>query len=235
MDDNFSTTGIARAETTSFDAGLRAHMVRVYNYMTGGLALTGVLAWIVANTALAGIIYGTPLRWVVIFAPIAIVLGMQFKMQSLSPTALRALFWSYCGTVGLSLGFVFLIYTNASVARAFFITAGTFGAMSLWGYTTKKDLTSMGGFLMMGVLGLIIAGLVNLFLMSPVIYWITSMMGVCIFVGLTAYDTQNIKEQYSANWGEDANSKLAVFGALRLYMDFINIFLNLLRLMGDRR
>jgi FtsH-binding integral membrane protein len=233
MDENFITPTTTSA--TSYDAGLRDHMVRVYNYMAGGLAITGILAWIVANTALAGIIFGTPLRWLVVLAPLGFVMFMQIKMQTLSVNALRATFWAFCVTMGLSMGSIFLIYTHESIARTFFITAGTFGVMSLYGYTTKKDLTGFGGFLMMGLMGLIIAGLVNMFLMSSMLSWVSSVIGVFIFTGLTAWDTQRIKELYSASWGGEANQKLSIFGALRLYMDFINIFVSLLRLTGDRR
>jgi len=235
MDDNFIAPGVATSAATSYDAGLRAHMQRVFNYMGGGLALTGILAWVVANTALANIIWGSPLRWLVIFAPLAFVLVMQFKMQTISVGALKGLFVAYCATMGLSLSMVFLAYTEASIARTFFITAATFGSMSLWGYVTKRDLTGFGSFLMMGLIGLILASVVNLFLASPGIYWITSILGVGIFTGLTAWNTQRIKEMYNAGWGSEANDKLAVFGALQLYMDFINIFMSLLRLMGDRR
>src|SRR3984957_12083210 len=162
MDDRFLSTGIAGVDRAGFDAGLRAHMQRVFNYMGGGLALTGAIAWVVANTALAGIIYGTPLRWVAILSPLVFMLFMNFKMQTISASTLKTMFWCFCATMGLSMGGLFLIFTGASVARAFFITAATFGAMSLWGYTTKRDLTSMGAFLMMGVVGLLISLFVNL-------------------------------------------------------------------------
>ena len=235
MDENFNSAGIAGVSATSYDAGLRAHMQRVFNYMGGGLALTGLLAWVVANTALANIIFGTPLRWLVILAPLGFVMFMQIKMQTMSAATLRTLFWSFCATMGLSMGAIFLVFTNASVARAFFITAATFGSMSLWGYTTKRDLTGFGSFLLMGVLGLIIASVVNLFLASTMLHWISSIIGVFIFTGLTAWDTQRIKETYSASWGSEANDKLAVFGALSLYMDFINAFQFLLQLTGQTR
>src|SRR5580693_4560435 len=163
MDDKFISSGIAGVDRAGIDAGLRAHMQRVFNYMGGGLAITGLVAWIVANTALANIIYGTPLRWVAILSPLAFILVMNFKMQTISSSGLKTLFWCFCTAMGLSMGGLFLIFTGASVARAFFITAGMFGAMSLWGYTTKRDLTSMGAFLLMGVLGLLIAIVVNMF------------------------------------------------------------------------
>jgi FtsH-binding integral membrane protein len=235
MDENFNTAGISSVAGTSYDAGLRAHMQRVYNYMAGGLALTGLLAWVVANTALAGVIFGTPLRWLIILAPLGFVMFMQIKMQSLSAGALRGIFWAFCSTMGLSMGALFLIFTNESIARTFFITAATFGSMSLWGYTTKRDLTGFGSFLMMGVLGLFIAMAVNIFMHSPMLQWVSSVVGVAIFTGLAAWDTQRIKETYSAGWGSEANDKLAVFGALSLYMDFINAFQFLLQLTGQTR
>lgn len=237
MDENFNanTARVSGVATTSYDAGLRAHMQGVYNYMAGGLALTGLLAWVVANTALAGIIFGTPLRWLVILAPLGFIMFMQIKMQTMSIGTLRTLFWSFCATMGLSMGAIFLVFTNASIARAFFITAATFGSMSLWGYTTKRDLTGMGAFLLMGVLGLIIASVVNMFLASSMLYWMTSIIGVVIFTGLAAYDTQRIKETFNISWGREATDKLAVFGALSLYMDFINAFQFLLQLTGQRR
>jgi FtsH-binding integral membrane protein len=235
MDEKFNAAGIATVEGASYDAGLRIHMQRVFNYMGGGLALTGALAWLVANTALAGVIFGTPLRWLVILAPLGFVMFMNIKMQSLSTRALRILFWCFCASMGLSMGALFLVFTGASIARAFFITAATFGAMSLWGYTTKRDLAGFGSILLMGVLGIIIACVVNLFLASAMLQWMTSIVGVFIFTGLTAFDTQRIKESYSASWGGEANDKLAVFGALSLYMNFINAFQFLLQLTGTAR
>jgi uncharacterized protein len=235
MDENFNAAGISGTATTGYDAGLRTHMQRVYNYMAGGLVLTGLLAWVVANTALAGIIFGTPLQWIVMLAPLGFVMVMNFKMQTLSIGTLRILFWSFCATMGLSMGALFLVFTGASVARAFFITAATFGSMSLWGYTTKRDLTSMGAFFMMGIFGILIAGVANIFLHSAMLQWAVSIVGVVIFTGLAAYDTQRIKETYNASWGGEANDKLAVFGALSLYLDFINAFQFLLQLTGQRR
>jgi FtsH-binding integral membrane protein len=235
MAEEFFRSGVAGVDGASFDAGLRAHMLRVFNYMAGGLAITGVLAYVVANTALAQVIFGSPIRWLVMLAPFGFIMFMNIKMQTISASALRTLFWSFCGTMGLSMGAIFLVFTNESIARTFFITAGTFGAMSLWGYTTKRDLTSMGAFMMMGVWGLFIAMLVNLFLMSSGLQWVVSIMGVVIFTGLAAYDVQNIKQMYAESWGTEANDKLAVFGALRLYLNFINAFQFLLQLTGTVR
>lgn len=223
------------AETGSVDLGLRAHMVRVFNYMGGGLALTGLVAFIVANTALAGVIFGTPLKWLAMLAPFAFIFYMNFKMQSISAARAQTLFWFFCGTMGLSMAAIFMVFTGASVARAFFITGATFGAMSLWGYVTKKDLSSFGAFLMMGVIGLFIAMIVNLFMGSTMLQWIVSVAGVAIFTGLTAYDVQNIKYGYNEGWGQETNGKLAVMGALQLYLNFINAFQFLLSLIGDRR
>lgn len=225
----------AMAQAASIDAGLRAHMIRVFNYMGGGLALTGLIAWVVANTPLAALIFGTPLKWVAMLAPFGFLFYMNFKMQDMPASRAQTLFWLFCATMGLSMAAIFMVFTGASVARAFFITGATFGAMSLWGYTTKKDLSSFGSFLMMGVLGLFIASLVNLFMGSDMLQWVVSVAGVAIFTGLTAYDTQNIKHNYSASWGTEANNKLAVMGALQLYLNFINAFQFLLSLMGDRR
>lgn len=235
MNDPFFRSGVAGLDRVTFDVGLRAHMQRVYAYMGGGLALTGLLAWIVANTALAGIIFGTPLKWLVMLAPLGFVMFMSFKMETISVGTLRALFWAFCATMGLSMASIFMVFTGESVARVFLITSCTFGAMSLYGYTTKRDLTSMGSFMLMGVFGLMIASLVNIFMMSPMLQWVMSVAGVAIFTGLAAWDTQRIKQSYAEHYGAEANEKLAVFGALSLYMDFINAFQYLLQLMGDRR
>jgi FtsH-binding integral membrane protein len=235
MANEFFRSGVAGVDGTTFDAGLRAHMLRIFNYMAGGLAITGALAYIVANTALANIVFGTPLKWVVMLAPFAFIMFMNIKMQTMSASSLRALFWSFCGAMGLSMGAIFLVFTNDSIARAFFITAATFGAMSLWGYTTKRDLAGFGAFMMMGVFGLFIAMLVNLFLHSTGLQWVVSILGVAIFTGLTAFDVQRIKQNYAESWGDETNNKLAVFGALQLYLNFINAFQFLLQLTGTVR
>lgn len=235
MDEKFFTSGIGGVDRVSFDAGLRAFMQRVFGYMGGGLLLTGMISWVVANTALANIIFNTPLRWVAIFAPMAFLLFMNFRMNAISAGTLRLLFWAFCAAMGLSMASLFLIFTGESIARTFFITAATFGAMSLWGYTTKKDLAGFGSFLMMGALGLMIASLVNIFLHSSALQWTVSVMGVAIFTGLTAYDVQRLKETYAESSGSEANDKLAVFGALSLYLNFVNAFQFLLQLTGNRR
>ncbi|NTU77406.1 MAG: Bax inhibitor-1/YccA family protein [Alphaproteobacteria bacterium] len=236
MVDPFIRAGNAPAAAhVSYDAGLRAHMQRVFNYMAGGLAITGALAYLVANTALAGIIFGTPLQYVVMFAPLVFMIYMNVKMSSISAAKAQTLFWLFCGTMGLSMAAIFMVFTGVDITRAFFITAATFGGMSLWGYTTKANLSGFGSFLMMGVVGLMIASLVNLFVASSMLQWIVSVVGVLIFTGLTAYDVQNIKQTYDEGWGREANNKLAVFGALRLYLDFINAFQFILSLTGGRR
>ena len=202
MDEKYFPSGVAGVDRVNFDAGLRAHMLRVFNYMGGGLALTGAIAWIVANTALAQIIFGTPLRWVAVLSPLVFIIFMNARMQTLQASTLKTLFWCFCATMGLSMASLFLIFTGASVARAFFITAATFGATSLWGYTTRRDLTAMGAFVLMGLLGLIIASVVNIFLASSMLQWMVSIAGVVIFTGLTAFDVQRIKETYSRELGQ---------------------------------
>ena len=181
MADQFFRSGVAGIDRANIDAGLRAHMQSVFNYMGGGLALTGLIAFLVANTPLAGVIFGTPLKWVAMLAPLVFVMYMNVKMQSLSASTLKTLFWCFCAAMGLSMAAIFRVFTGAaSIARAFFITGATFGAMSLWGYTTKKDLTSMGAFLLMGLLGLLIASVVNMFLASSGLQWIVSIKNVAL-------------------------------------------------------
>ena len=225
-----------RAAGVTFDAALRAHMVRVYNHMTAGLVVTGLIAFFISTQpALVREIFFTPLRYLVMLAPLAFVLVMSFGVQRMSLSALVGTFYAYSAAMGLSLSFIFLVYTGASIAQVFFISASMFLGMSLYGYTTKADLTSWGSFLMMGLFGIIIASLVNIFLHSAGLSFAVSALGVLIFVGLTAYDTQSIKETFSESWGYESNGKLALMGALRLYLDFINLFMSLLRLMGNRR
>ncbi len=220
----------------SFDAALRAHMVRVYNHMTAGLVVTGFIAYLVSTSpAMIQAIFGSPLRILVMLAPLAFVLVMSFGIRRLSLGALTATFYGFSVAMGLSLSTIFLVYTHASIAQVFFISAAMFLSMSLYGYTTKADLTNWGSFLMMGLFGIIIASLVNIFVHSPGMNFAISVIGVLIFTGLTAYDTQKIKENYSESWGAESNGKLAVMGALNLYLDFINLFMMLLRLMGNRR
>ncbi len=236
MGDPFLRTAGVAASGVSYDVGLRAHMVRVFNYMGGGLALTGALAFLVSSIpALSALIFGTPLKWLVMLAPLAFMLYMNFRMDQISASKAQMLFWAFCGTMGLSMGAIFLVFTGESVARAFFATAAMFGVMALWGYTTKRDLSGMGSFMMMGLLGLFIASLINLFVGSTMLQWMVSVVGVLVFTGLTAYDMQWIKQSYNESYGAEANNKLAVVGALHMYINFINIFQSLLSLMGDRR
>jgi FtsH-binding integral membrane protein len=225
-----------RARAEAVDEGLRAYMLRVYNYMASGLALTGLVAWLTyATPALFNAIYGTPLMWVVMFAPLGFVLFLSFRINKMSFAAAQTTFWLYAAVMGLSLASIFAIYTGVSVARVFFITAAAFGALSLYGYTTKRDLTGLGAFLFMGLIGIILASVVNIFLGSAGLQFAISIIGVLIFTGLTAYDTQNIKELYFDADSPEVAGKKSIMGALRLYLDFINLFIMLLQLMGQRR
>jgi FtsH-binding integral membrane protein len=229
-----STTNYTSA--ASVDVGLRQFMLTVYNYMAGALALTGFLAMLVGtNPTLAGLVFGTPFSIVFMFAPLVLAVMFSVRLHSMSVGSAQTIFWAYAASMGISLGAIFLVYTGESIARTFFITASMFAVMSLYGYTTKKDLTSFGSFLIMGLIGIFIAGLVNLFLQSQAIQFVTSFLGVIIFTGLVAYDTQRVKEHYYAAPDGTAATKFAIFGALMLYMDFINIFIHLLRFFGDRR
>jgi FtsH-binding integral membrane protein len=223
------------ADAGQIDAGLRAYMLRVYNYMGSGLLLSGIIAYAVANTpVLMQAIFGTPLMWVVMLAPLGLVIFLSARIQKMSAGAAQVSFWVFAALMGASLASIFVIYTQTSIVRVFMITAVTFGAMSLYGYTTKKDLSAWGSFLMMGLIGIIVASIVNIFLASAMMHWVISVIGVLVFTGLTAYDTQKIKEMYSQADGEATMSKKAIMGALRLYLDFINLFLMLLHLFGNR-
>ena len=256
MADFDRSTLTARAGTAAaIDEGLRSYMLKVYNYMGIGLVVTGLVAYFgnalamttnpdqavaqLANgemlTQWGALLYTSPLMWVIALSPIAFVLALSFGINRMSTATAQAVFWAFAAVMGLSLSSIFMVYTDASIAKVFFITAATFGAMSLWGYTTKRDLTGMGSFLMMGLIGLIIAMLVNIFLQSSMLEFAISAIGVLIFVGLTAYDTQKIKESYSASHGAEVLAKGAIMGALSLYLDFINLFMMLLRLTGNRR
>jgi hypothetical protein len=223
------------ASAAEIDVGLRQHMLRVYNYMAGGLALTGLVSFLVASSeTLTQAIFGTPLMWLAVFAPVALVFFLSLRLHKMSFSAAQTTFWIYAGLNGLSLASIFLVYSGTSVARVFFITAGTFAATSLYGYTTKRDLTGFGSFLFMGLVGLIIASLVNMFLASSALQFALSVIGVLIFTGLTAYDTQKIKEWYIEGEDGETAGKKAIFGALNLYLDFINLFLMMLRFFGNR-
>jgi FtsH-binding integral membrane protein len=218
------------------DEGLRSYMLTVYNYMGLGLAITGLVAFLVASSpALYQPIFGTPLKWVVMLAPLGFVFFLSAKIRTMSVGAAQLTFWLFAAVMGLSLASIFLVFTGDSIARVFFITAGTFGAMSLYGYTTKRDLTAWGSFLFMGLIGIIIASLVNLFIASSALHFAISVIGVLVFVGLTAYDTQRIKELYYELDASDVVARKAIMGALSLYLDFINLFVMLLQLFGTAR
>jgi len=218
-----------------YDEGLRKHMLRVYNYMGLGLVVTGLVAFFVASTpALYVPIFSSPLKWVVMLAPLAFVMLFSFRMQTMSASSAQAMFWAFCAVMGLSLASVFLVFTSTSIARTFFIAATMFGATSLYGYTTRRDLTQFSSFLIMGLIGVVIASLVNLFLGSTALQFAISVIGIAVFIGLTAWDTQTIKEQYAENFDAESQQKLAVFGAFSLYLNFINIFQLLLNFTGER-
>ena len=226
----------ARAGAPAIDEGLRAYMLKVYNYMASALALTGVVAMMTASSeAMMQTIFNTPLAWVVMLAPLGFVFALSFGIHKMSMTTVQALFWSFAVVMGLSMASIFVVYTGTSIARVFFITSGMFAGMSLYGYTTKRDLTGIGSFLMMGLIGLLIAMIVNIFLESTALHFIISAAGVLIFVGLTAYDTQKIKLIYGEFDDAATATKKAIMGALTLYLDFINLFMMLLRLFGERR
>jgi len=241
----------AAASAEVLDAGLRAYMLRVFNWMASGLLLTGVISYGVANTSLINAFYApmrtasgaigyspTGLGYLVMIAPLAFVMVLSFGVNKLSTTAVQGLFWAFCAVMGASMANIFLAYEGTSIARTFFISAGTFAAMSAWGYSTKSDLSRMGSFLMMGLIGIVIAGLVNMFLGSAGLQFAISVIGVLVFVGLTAYDTQRIKAtyvQYAYAEGVDGAGKRSVYDALSLYLNFINLFMLLLQLTGSRR
>ena len=239
----------AAADTAVLDAGLRAYMLRVYNWMSSGLLLTGIVAYAIANTSLISLFYQqvmtprgiavqpTILGYAAIFAPLVFTMVLSFGVNRLSRSATQALFWAFAAAMGASIANIFLIYSGASIARVFFVSAATFSAMSLYGYTTKSDLTKMGSFLFMGLIGIIVASLVNMFIGSTALQFAISVIGVLIFVGLTAYDTQRIKgdyQQFAYAEGTDIAAKRSVFDALSLYLNFINLFMLLLQLFGNR-
>ena len=223
------------AQQAAVDVGLRQYMLRVYNYMAGGLALTGVVAYAGAASGFYQAIVGSPIFWLVLLAPLGLVMLLSFRIQSMSLGAAQASFWAYAGLVGLSLSGIFLVYTGMSIAQTFFVTAAMFLGMSLYGYTTGRDLAAFGSFLFMGLIGIVIASLVNLFLGSAMVQLVISVIGVIVFVGLTAWDTQRIKEMYYAGDDNVIAGKKSIMGALALYLDFLNLFLMLMQLMGQRR
>lgn len=228
---------LAKSKTYNYDEGLRTYMGNVYKYMSLALLVTGIVSFITANNAsLMRLFFGTPLSLVVTFAPLVYVIYFSKKVWSMSPEKARNNLFIFSALMGLSLTSIFLMYTYTSIARTFFITSAMFAGMSLYGYTTKKDLTAMGQFFMMGIIGIIIASIVNIFLKSPAVYFATSFIGVIIFAGLTAYDIQKIKETYDyVGVNSDSKDKVAIIGALNLYMDFINLFLSLLSFFGNSK
>ena len=225
------------AARPAVDQGLRRHMLSIYNYMTSGVLLTGIVALLTASSGFAVTLFEQPLlRLVVMLSPLAIVFAMSFGANRMQKSTLQALFWGFAVLMGLSLSTIFLVYTGTSIAATFFATAAAFAGLSLWGYSTGKDLSGFGTFLVMGVVGLIVASLLNLWLQSAGLMWAISFLGVLIFAGLTAYDTQKLKQQYYYVGGHaEIAGKVVVLGALQLYLDFINMFLFLLRFMGNSR
>ena len=221
------------------DEGLRSYMLSVYNYMGLGLVITGLVAFVVASTpALYVPIFTSPLKWVVMLAPLGFVFFLGARIQAMSASAAQLTFWAFSAVMGLSLASIFLVFTGESIARVFFITAATFGAVSLYGYTTKRNLAGMGSFLFMGLIGIVIAGLVNIFLASSALQFAISVIGVLVFTGLTAWDTQRLKEEYLGSYayaGGEMIAKGAIMGALSLYLNFINLFMMLLQLFGNQR
>jgi FtsH-binding integral membrane protein len=246
---------LGRAGTVAVDEGLRAYMLRIYNFMILGLAITGLAALgtymlsVTTDPSLAALkmrdglmltafgkaLFVSPLKWVVIFAPLGLVFLLSFGIERMRPAMAQIVFWIYAALVGISLGSIFMVFTHTSIVRVFFITAASFGALSLWGYTTQRDLTGMGSFLLMGLFGIILASLVNLFMASSALQFAISVIGVVVFAGLTAWDTQRLKTEYlyGAMDGEAAE-RSAIIGALSLYLNFINLFTLLLQLLGQR-
>jgi FtsH-binding integral membrane protein len=251
---NRNTVVGAQSSAEAVDVGLRAYMLSVYNYMAAGLAITGIVAYLVFTMAVTTdpaaavaqvrgglyltefgrLIFVSPLKWVLLFAPLALVFFLSARVHKMSVGAAQATFWVYAALVGASISSIFLVYAHGSIAQVFFITAAAFGSLSLWGYTTKKDLSGWGSFLFMGLIGIIIASIVNIFMASSALQFAISVIGVLVFAGLTAYDTQAIKEEYFAGDSEVVAGQKAIMGALRLYLDFLNMFLMLLSLFGNR-
>lgn len=235
----FDQDTISRASSRALgmDLGLRAYMLKVYNFMALGLALTGFVSYFVAQSPeiMAALYSNALMAFVLLLIPFGMALYLQVRIRTMEASTAQMLFWAYSAMMGLALAPIFLLYTGTSIARVFFITASMFGGMSLYGYTTKKDLSAWGSFLFMGLMGVVIGSLVNLFLHSTGFQFVLSIIGVIVFTGLTAYDTQMIKELYAVEDSGEVAKKKAVIGALMLYLDFVNLFLLLLRLFGDRR
>ena len=223
-------------DQAAYDVGLRRYMLSIYNYMAGGLAVTGLVAYLVASSPEAmHAIFGTPLQWVVMLAPLGFVFFFSARIGTMSLGAAQITFWLFAATMGLSLASIFYVYTGSSIARVFFVTSAAFAGTSLYGYTTRTDLSRFGSFLMMGLIGIILASLVNMFMASSALQFAISVIGVLVFTGLTAWDTQRLKEVYAEGYDQASMGKLVISGALTLYLDFINLFIMLLQLFGDRR
>jgi len=225
------SVGVPRAAR---DAGLRSYMLKVYNYMASGVLLTGIVALLFANSAFGQQIMASPLRWLIVLSPLAIVFAMSFGVNRMKTSTIQTLFWAFAVLMGMSMSTVFAVYTGVSIAQTFFAVTGAFLGLSLYGYTTKKDLSGIGTFLIMGVVGLLIAMVINLFVQSTAMHFAISAIGVLLFAGLTAYDTQKIKSMYAHVAGTDMMGKTVIMGALTLYLDFINMFQFLLSFMGNR-
>ncbi|QUL36538.1 Bax inhibitor-1/YccA family protein [Erythrobacter sp. JK5] len=230
---NFGSVPRAGGEVT-YDEGLRSYMLSIYNYMASGVLLTGIVAMAAAATGLAYAFAGGPLMWIVALAPLGFIMAMSFGLHKMSQGTLQILFWSFAIVMGLSMSTIFLVFTGESIAVTFFATAGAFAGLSLWGYTTKKDISGWGSFLIMGVFGLIIAMVINIFLQSEAMAFVISSLGVLIFAGLTAYDTQRLKNQYHQVRGTEFMGKAVIMGATTLYLDFVNMFMFLLQFLGSR-
>lgn len=243
LDNRYATSGYSAQTRAGIDEGLRSYMLGVYNYMAAGVALTGIAAYLTYSLAVSGgqltpigqALYASPLKWVVMLAPLAFVFFLSFRVEKMSVGAAQGTFWLFAAVMGVSLSSIFLVFTGQSITQIFFITAATFGALSLWGYTTKRDISGWGSFLFMGLVGIILASIVNIFLQSSALQFAVSAIGVLVFAGLTAYDTQRIKDTYFTVAGNaELAAKSAVMGALSLYLDFINMFMMLLNLFGNR-
>lgn len=229
-----SLNGEVLGTGVTFDAGLRKHMLAIYNYMASGVLLSGIVALLFANSGLAAQVLSTPLKWVIMLAPLGFVFGMSLGANRMSTATLQMLFWGFCTVMGLSLSSIFLVFTASSIASTFFATAGAFAGLSLFGYTTKKSLSGMGSFMVMGLIGILIAMVINIFLQSSALQLAISILGVVIFAGLTAWDTQRLKQEYYMLQGTEFAGKAVVLGALTLYLDFINMFQFLLSFLGNR-
>jgi uncharacterized protein len=240
FENRYAQPGMATRTDSGVDQGLRSYMLGVYNYMAAGVALTGMVAYAIhayaaQDKAFANLIYNTPLKWVIMLAPLGIVIYMSVRSHRMSAAWAQGTFWLYAAAVGASISYILMKYTGVSIARTFFVSAAAFAGLSIYGYTTKRDLSAWGTFLVMGLIGIILAAIVNIFLQSTAIQFAITAFGVLIFAGFTAYDTQSIKDQYYQVVGDaEAMAKSSIFGALALYQDFVGIFMNLLQFMGDR-